>query len=83
MTSTADLLRQALEDRSDEDMIPIEAAAAMLGLSPHTLRRWRVLTLQGAPKGPASTKVGKLVKYRRGDVRAWLRAQGTTGAVAQ
>lgn len=39
------------------------AAARMLGLSPHTLARWRWIG-----QGPAYRKFGKSVRYSRADL---------------
>lgn len=51
-----------------------DAVAAMIGISPMTLRIWRV---QG--KGPVFTKLGDAkqsgVVYFEADVRAWLEAR--------
>lgn len=39
----------------------------MLGVSPHTLNRWRVLR-----RGPEFLKLGaRIVKYRAADLTAW------------
>jgi predicted site-specific integrase-resolvase len=42
-------------------------AAAYLGISPHTLRKWRS---QGT--GPAYVAVGRLKKYRLPDLEAYV-----------
>jgi predicted DNA-binding transcriptional regulator AlpA len=42
-------------------------AAALLGLSPHTLNRWRVLRT-----GPSFTRVGRLVRYRESAIRSYI-----------
>ena len=44
--------------------------ATYLGVPVSTLYLWRT-----RGKGPRAFKVGKLVKYRREDVAAWLEAQ--------
>ena len=45
-------------------------AAQVLGQSPNTLRQWRC---QG--RGPAWTKAGRRVLYRRADLDDWLAGQ--------
>lgn len=49
---------------------------AVLGISSVTATKWRAKA-----KGPPFIKVGRLVRYRRSDVDAWLRAC-TIGDVA-
>jgi predicted DNA-binding transcriptional regulator AlpA len=44
-------------------------AAEACGVSPHTLKCWR---LAHAGKGPPAVKVYDMVRYRAADVRAWL-----------
>ncbi|TQR82811.1 helix-turn-helix domain-containing protein [Mycobacterium hodleri] len=47
--------------------------ADLIGLSPATLRWWR---MQGGKVGPPSITMGtRSVKYRRTSVMAWLAAQ--------
>ena len=46
-----------------------EAAAAMIGISPVTLRKWRV-----AGRGPRPTRLSQnLIVYRHADIDQWLR----------
>jgi excisionase family DNA binding protein len=47
---------------------------AVLGISSVTATKWRAKA-----KGPPFIKVGRLVRYRRSDVDAWLRSN-TVGA---
>lgn len=47
-----------------------------LGISSVTATKWRAKA-----KGPPFIKVGRLVRYRRSDVEAWLRAN-TIGELA-
>jgi len=49
---------------------------AVLGISSVTATKWRAKA-----KGPPFIKVGRLVRYRRSDVDAWLRAK-TVGKLA-
>lgn len=46
------------------------ALADFLGLTVATLRKWRWLR-----SGPKFVKVGRLIRYRRTDVDAWLDQQ--------
>lgn len=48
---------------SDADLLDTHQAAEILGVSPGTLENWRA---QG--QGPKFRKVGRLVRYRRGDL---------------
>jgi excisionase family DNA binding protein len=45
--------------------------AALLGVSLRTLRRWRI----DLHYGPPAIRVGRFVKYRRGDVEQWIEEQ--------
>ena len=49
---------------------------ALLAISSVTATKWRAKA-----KGPPFIKVGRLVRYRRSDVDAWLRAN-TVGTLA-
>lgn len=49
---------------------------ALLAISSVTTTKWRARA-----KGPPFIKVGRLVRYRRSDVDAWLRAN-TVGTLA-
>lgn len=61
----------ALAEYPDEKRL-----CALLGISSVTVTKWRAKA-----KGPPFIKVGRLVRYRRSDVDAWLRAN-TVGALA-
>ena len=47
-------------------------AAEYLAISARTLRNWRSLGL-----GPQALKVGSLVRYRQGELDAWLEAENS------
>ena len=51
------------------EMLTDREAAPLLGLSPHTLARWR-----WAGRGPQYVKLGKAVRYRRCDLIAFAEA---------
>jgi hypothetical protein len=50
-----------------EGLLTPEALSAELGVPVKTLAQWRYLR-----NGPAWVKVGRHVRYRRGDVDGWL-----------
>lgn len=54
----------------DSDLIDEATLAARLGISRSTLQSWRY-----AKRGPRYIKLGRLVRYRKLDVDAYLRAQ--------
>lgn len=54
-----------------------DAAAALLGLSPRTLQRWRVES-----RGPAFVRVGKRRMYRPSDLARFVEAGLVRGEVA-
>ncbi len=55
---------------ANDELLTIDDVAEMLRVPVGTLRYWRHL---GA--GPQSFKVGRWVRYRRRDVRAWINAK--------
>lgn len=65
-------------DRSGGDeLCTLADVAQLLRVPPATLRYWRHLGT-----GPRSFRIGRHVRYYRGDVEAWLqeqRGQGSTG----
>ena len=48
-------------------------AAAYLGMSPNTLRKWRT-----TGRGPAYIRCGRLKKYRLADLEAYIEKQMVT-----
>jgi excisionase family DNA binding protein len=63
----------AAADAANQELLTITEVAQMLRVPVATLRYWRHL---GA--GPNSFRIGRHVRYRRSDVRAWLNAKGRT-----
>ena len=57
-----------MPDCTDEELLTPEEVAGILKVSPRTLRNWRA-----SGKGPPYLKLEGSVRYRRGDVRAWIR----------
>jgi predicted DNA-binding transcriptional regulator AlpA len=66
---TASLGKELRREATDGDarLLTEHQVADLLTLSVKTLRNWR---LSGT--GPCHLKVGRLVRYRSGDVKAWL-----------
>lgn len=62
------------------EFITVAQLAKWLGFSQETLNSWRC---QG--RGPGHLKIGRLIRYRVADVRAWLTDQtrGTSRTVAE
>ena len=52
---------------SYDDQITTAEASAMTGLAERTLRQYRYID-----EGPPFVKLGRRVRYRRGDVEAWM-----------
>jgi hypothetical protein len=70
----------SLQSRADDELLTIEEAAAYLRFSPATLNNWRTgargviggppyLPMHGGPKAP--------IRYRVGDIRAWIASELT------
>jgi predicted DNA-binding transcriptional regulator AlpA len=58
--------------RTDDELLSVAEAAAIVRAPVATLRYWRHLGT-----GPHSFKVGRSVRYWRSDVIAWLEEQST------
>lgn len=79
LTRIAELLDAAATRAPEESASPdllhsgwyeTDDVAALLGVDPSTLRRWRTLT---PPQGPPFVRfTSRVVKYSVPDVRAWL-----------
>jgi len=52
---------------TDTTLLTTEEAAAMLAVEPRLLVRWRYDS-----RGPTYIKVGRLVRYKRADLDAWI-----------
>lgn len=59
------------------ELLNVEQAAEFIGITSHTLDVWRCTKRHSIPY----LKVGRLVKYRRLDLEAWLTSR-TIGAAA-
>ncbi|QXP94372.1 helix-turn-helix transcriptional regulator [Methylococcus capsulatus] len=62
----------------DDSLLLDHEAASIIRLSKSTLNSWRV-----AGKGPAYLKVGGRVRYRAGDLKAWLRSNLCAGGASR
>jgi len=58
----------------DDPWLTSSQMAAMLDISPSTVRLWR-----SKHYGPPCRAIGRLFKYRRSDVEAWVANQPTFG----
>lgn len=56
---------------SDEHLLSIEALAAWISVSPHTVRKW---TAKGPTTGlvPRMLRINGQIRFRPSDVRIWL-----------
>jgi hypothetical protein len=66
----------------DDDLPPLsdtQRLAKYLGLAEGTLRKWRLV---GGEAGPPFVRVGRAVRYRADDVKAWLIQQTVTSTSA-
>lgn len=74
-------IRSAFAAFSDDIFLTEREAGHVLGFSPWTLRNWR---LKEPGKGPRPTFVRSVIKsavrYRAGDIRAWLNALSSSAA---
>jgi len=52
------------------ELLTADQTATFLGVKPQTLSVWRLYK-----EGPSFVRVGRLIRYRRSDVEAWLTAQ--------
>lgn len=60
------------------DLLNTEQAAVYLGVTPRTLEVWRCVKRHAIPY----IKVGRLVKYRKSDLDAWLVSHTVNGNAA-
>ena len=76
--NTQNALAPILKNSSSDSLLPPPEAAAYIGVSENTLSVWRCVGRYAIP----FIKVGRLVRYRRSDLEAWLesrtRTNGTT-----
>ena len=60
-----------LDQTIQNDLLDDHAAAAILGVTPQTLAVWRCSKRYALPY----LKIGRLVRYRRADLLAWLESR--------
>lgn len=72
---------ETFDTLSDDILLDRFQVAAISGVSRPTIKNWDREALEGKPpRGPrAITVAGSLIRYRCGDVRAWLRELHTGG----
>ncbi len=59
-------------------MLTDREVAARLGVTVHTVRKWRLHGL-----GPLAIRVGGAVRYRLSDVESWLQSQPRVGGTPE
>ncbi|MEN6532407.1 MAG: helix-turn-helix domain-containing protein [Bryobacteraceae bacterium] len=64
----------ATSSNTPETLLNERDLARITGLSVASVRRWRLLR-----QGPKYLKIGAAVRYRAGDVSAWLASRPTGG----
>lgn len=62
---------------SEPILMTMQQVSARLGVSIDTLRTWRKVGT-----GPPSARIGRVVRYRTGDVAAWVDAHFDDAPVA-
>ena len=64
---------------TDEQLLDLDWLSGYLGIPQHSLYNWRQ-----RGEGPPAYRIGKHLRYRRGDVEAWLdsRRDGKVGTDA-
>jgi excisionase family DNA binding protein len=67
-------IRRNEECTMKDRLLTLKEVAALLGVPVATLRWWRHKGV-----GPASFKIGRLVKYQSSDVDRWIQAQRRSG----
>lgn len=61
-------VRSEFDTYADFVLLKEIEAGAVLGLSNHTLKHWR---LTGSPKGPKATYLHNMVRYEARELRRW------------
>lgn len=56
------------QDLSEDALLTEDEAADSLRISVRTLQAWRLKAT-----GPAFIRVGRAIRYRRGDIKAWIK----------
>jgi predicted DNA-binding transcriptional regulator AlpA len=70
--------KQATSAAAANTLLNSEDAAQILGCSARTLASWRI-----AGDGPKFVAVGRLIRYRRGDLEEWLQSRTRTITVGR
>ncbi len=72
-------LASILKNRSSDPLFTSPEAAAYIGVSENTLSVWRCVGRYAIP----FIKVGRLVRYRRSDLEAWLESRTHTSGATE
>ncbi len=72
--NTKNVLAPILKNNSSDSLLSPSEAAAYIGVSENTLSVWRCVGRYAIP----FIKVGRLVRYRRSDLEAWLESRTRT-----
>jgi len=77
--NTQTALASILKNRSSDPLLTPFEAAAYIGVSENTLSVWRCVGRYAIP----FIKVGRLVRYRRSDLEAWLESRTHTSGATE
>lgn len=77
--NTKTALAQILKHQSTDPLLPPLEAGAYIGVTENTLSVWRCTKRYAIPY----IKVGRLVKYRKSDLDAWLESRTRNSGVAE
>lgn len=66
----------ALDDAALLDTVDV---AKIVGVTRHCVRNWR----RTPPKGPPYVVIGRLVRYKVGDLRRWIAAHAPAAVAAE
>jgi predicted DNA-binding transcriptional regulator AlpA len=70
-----------LNNHTDNHLFTTEQAAELLGIRPQTMNGWRTGRGLGMD-GPQFVKAGRSVRYRYGELRAWVARRTYSNTVA-
>lgn len=66
-------MNESTQDLSEDALLTEDETADALRISVRTLQAWRL-----KEAGPAFVRVGRAIRYRRGDIKDWIK-QNTCG----
>jgi predicted DNA-binding transcriptional regulator AlpA len=62
------IARSSQEDLSEDALLIEDEAANLIRISVRTLQAWRLKSA-----GPPFVRAGRAIRYRRGDINAWIK----------